>query len=84
MMLRDRETGTNIHKHGGAVNQLLLQLESTRKPFTSVGILDSIWESNEIFEKLAGEWSGEFLEGRQSLLSWIEKAKAELSRQETE
>ena len=84
MMLRDRETGTNIHKHGGVGNQLLLQLESTRKPFTSVGILDSIRESNEIFEKLAGEWSGEFLEGRQPLLSWIEKAKAELSRQETE
>jgi hypothetical protein len=81
MMLRDRETGTNIHKHGGAGNQLVAQLEITRKPFTSMGILDSIIESNAIFEGLAAEWSSENQENRQFLLGWIEKARAELRRQ---
>jgi hypothetical protein len=83
MMLRDRGTGTNIHKQGGAGNQLVAQLEVTRKPFTSMGILDSIQASNEIFETLAGEWSGEYQESRQFLLRWIEKAKAELRQQES-
>ena len=75
MMLRDRATGTNIHKHGGVGNQLVGQLEATQKPFTPLGILDSIKESNDIFEKLALEWSSNYQENRQPLLDWIEKAK---------
>jgi hypothetical protein len=84
MMLRDRETGTNIHKHGGAGNQLAAQLEVARKPFTSMGILDSIEKSNEIFEKLAVEWSSEYQESRERLLSWIEKARVEVRQQKPE
>jgi predicted nucleotidyltransferase len=78
MMLRDRAMRTNVHEHGGASNQLVAQLDVTRKPFTSLGILDSIKESNEVFEKLAYEWSGTYQENRQPLLDWIEQAKAEL------
>ena len=78
MLLRDRATGTNIHKHGGMGNQLVTQLEATQKPFTAIGILDSVAESNKIFEKLACEWSPNYEENRQSLLEWIEKAKIEL------
>lgn len=78
MMLRDRATGTNIHKQGGTGNRLVEQLEVTRKPFTSFGILDSIKESNEIFEKLAGEWSGSAHENHKPVLDWIEQAKVEL------
>jgi len=78
MMLRDRATGTTIHKHGGTGNQLVAQLEITQKPFTSIGILDSIKESNEVFEKLAREWSSKYQENRQLLLDWIEKAKVGL------
>ena len=78
MMLRDRETGTNIHKHGGAGNQLVAQLEMARKSFTSMGILDSIEKSNVRFEKLAVEWSSEYQESRELLLNWIEKARVEV------
>ena len=78
MMLRDRATGTNIHKYGGIGNQLVAQLEGTQKPFTPFGILDSIKETNEAFEKLACEWSSNYQEDRQPLLDWIEQAKAEL------
>jgi hypothetical protein len=78
MLLRDRATGTNIHKHGGMGNQLVIQLETTQKPFTSIGILDSIQASHEIFEKLACEWSPAYQEDRHLLLEWIEKAKLEL------
>lgn len=75
MMLRDRATGTNIHKEGGIWNRYLTQWEITRHPFTSIGILDSIKASNEEFEKLAFEWSPEYEEACQPLFDWIEKAK---------
>ena len=78
MLLRDRAMGTNIHKHGGTGNQLVAQLETTQKPFTSIGILDSIQASHEIFEKLAREWSPTYQEDRHLLLEWIEKAKLKL------
>jgi hypothetical protein len=83
MMLRDRATGTSIHKHGGSGNELVARLHTARKPFTSLGILESIKESNELFEKLAGEWSNTYHENRQLLLDWIEKAKAELVEQKS-
>lgn len=79
MMLRDRATETNIHKHGGLGNELAAKLEIAQKPFTPMGILDSIQESNTLFEKLASEWSNEFQEKRQLLFEWIEKARAHLS-----
>ena len=78
MLLRDRAAGTNIHQHGGIGNQLVAQLETAQQPFTSVGILDSIKASHEIFEKLACEWSTTYKENRQLFLDWIEKAKLEL------
>jgi predicted nucleotidyltransferase len=78
MLLRDQAAGTNIHKHGGTDNQLVAQLETVQKPFTALGILDSIQASNEIFEKLAGEWSNTYQEKHPLLLEWIEKAKTEL------
>jgi predicted nucleotidyltransferase len=80
MMLRDRKTETNIHKHSEIGNQFVAQLEVTQKPFTSFGILDSIKESNDMFEKLAREWSTGYQENRQPLLDWIEQAKVELRR----
>jgi hypothetical protein len=83
MMLRDRATGTTIHKHGGSGNELVAQLDAARQPFTSMGILDSIKASNELFEKLAGEWSGTYQENRPLLWDWIEKAKAELGEQKS-
>lgn len=79
MMLRDRATGTNIHKHGGMGNELAAKLESAQKPFTPTGILDSIQESNTLFEKLAAEWSNEYEEKRPLLFEWIQKARARLT-----
>ena len=79
MILRNRATGTNIHKHGGMGNELVSQLETTQKPFNPLGILDSIKESNLIFEKLASEWSNDYEENRQPLFDWIERAKTELT-----
>jgi hypothetical protein len=78
MMLRDRATGTSIHKQGGVGNRFVAQLELTQQRFTSNGILDSIKASNERFDEFAHEWSGSYQENRYLLVGWIEKAKREL------
>lgn len=75
MMLRDRESGTNIHKQGGPWNRYVTQWGRIQQPFTSMGILDSIKASNEIFEQLAREWSPGYQERRQLLFDWMEKSK---------
>ena len=78
MMLRDRELGTTVHKHGGPGNQLVFELEKSQQPFNSSGILESIKQSNLIFEKLAMEWSDAFQANPQPLLKWIDQAMDEL------
>jgi GNAT superfamily N-acetyltransferase/predicted nucleotidyltransferase len=84
MILRDRRTGTNLHKEGGEGNQLVAQLQNAQKPFTSLGILDSIKESNQVFETLAGQWSSDYLENHQMFFEWIEKAKVKLPDMDSE
>lgn len=78
MMLRDRKTGTNVHKNGGVGNELILKLEATQKPYAPIGILDSIGESNRIFERLACEWSNQYQGNLESFMDWLDKAKTEM------
>jgi len=78
MMLRDRTEGTNIHKEGGIGNQYVERLQITQQPFTPLGILETIVESNLMFEKLASEWSEEYQENLQPLLTWIARAREEI------
>ncbi len=80
MMLRDRAMGTSVHRQGGMGNTLVTELEKTQKPFTTVGILESIEESNERFEKLGCEWSSTYLPRGELLTEWIQKAQTELQR----
>ncbi len=79
MMIRDRATGTRVHKQGGIGNDTVKELENTRHPFTPIGILESIQACNLSFENLAGEWSRTYVDNRQPLLDWIDKAKAEVN-----
>jgi predicted nucleotidyltransferase len=79
MMIRDRKEGTNIHKVGGMGNQVVEKLQSTQKPFTALGILETIEECNIVFGELVCEWSSELQVNIQPIMSWIEHAKAEIN-----
>jgi hypothetical protein len=74
MMLRDRETGTTKHRDG-AGNDLVAELEATRRPYTAAGILDSIEQSAVAFDRLAGRWSATWREKRGPLVEWVEAAR---------
>lgn len=67
MMLRDRE--------GGEWDRVVEQINSTRQPHTSQGILDSLEESAATFDWLAVVWSPEY-EGRADIFrAWVDHAR---------
>jgi hypothetical protein len=74
MMLRDRETGTTKHRDGVG-DDLVAELARTRQPYAAAGILDSIEQSAEAFDRLAGRWVGEYREKRRPLLGWVANAR---------
>lgn len=75
MHLRDRETGTNLHRDGARGNHYVTGLSSLSQPYTQNGILEMIAHSAAAFDDLAGQWSDDYPPCRQSLLAMIEKVK---------
>ena len=79
-LLRDRSEGTAHHRHGGIGNEVAAQLESTRQPYTALGILDSLEQSSDAFDALAARWSECYHEQRHPLLAWIQSVRLSLGR----
>lgn len=75
MVLRDRALGTSHHRKGGWGNDFIARLETTQHPFTAMGILESIKQSNIVFDELAKQWSKDYCEQRHLLLAWIHFAQ---------
>ncbi len=77
MMLRDRDLGTNHHRHGGYGNELLEKL-AFEAPQNGLDILKAIAQTAQIFDALGREWSETYSENRFTLLDWVETVKNEL------
>jgi predicted nucleotidyltransferase len=75
MMLRDRATGTTIHRTGGMGNAVVARLDATRAPFTAAGILQLIAHSSALCDALAREWEGDCPDRRGPLLELIARAR---------
>jgi hypothetical protein len=84
MLLRDRTEGTAHHRHGGAGNDVVAQLEATRCSYTASGILDSLEQSSAAFDELAAQWSDAYQEHRHPLQSWITFARLGLTGEQSE
>ena len=78
MLLRDREAGTDHHRHGGSGNEVATLLEATQHPHTTAGLLDTLEQAAIDFDQLAARWSGAYQEQREPLLSWIRQARTTL------
>jgi len=78
MMLRDRQTGTTRHRVGGPYNDVLTRLDGTSQPYSALGILESIEQSGVAFDALAREWSDDYRERREPLVTWIGYARGML------
>jgi hypothetical protein len=75
MMLRDRATGTDHHRDGAHGNHFVAELESTHRPYTAEGILDSIEHSALAFDRLAAQLIEGYHPRRKTLLDLVERAR---------
>lgn len=62
MWLRARETGTNIHRVGGLKNDLIENMDIKIDDFSKKGMLNCIEKCGEEFDKLASEWTADYIE----------------------
>jgi predicted nucleotidyltransferase len=78
MLLRDRDAGTNYHRHGGAGNDFVEQLQTAKSSYDALGILDGIEQSSIAFDSLAAQWSSDYKEYCQPLIAAISRARQSL------
>jgi hypothetical protein len=78
MIIRDRETGTNIHKHGGIGNDLIKTMTLPLKEINQINIINLIDNCGKEFDQLCIKWNKDFSTKHQVFIQFIEKAKKEL------
>ena len=80
MMLRDRAEGTRHHRVGGTGNEMVAQLSKHSQDYSPGGILTMIEETSRTYDELAAEWSPTYQAKRAPLITWIQQARADLSK----
>lgn len=78
MIIRDRKTGTNIHKSGGMGNDLVKAIDLPLKEINQINIINLIDNCGKKFDKLCIKWDKDFTSKHQILTPFIEKARKEL------
>lgn len=78
MILRDRETGSNIHKTGGVGNDIAKNLDIPLERITQLNVLNLIDNCGREFDQLCIKWSKGFLSKHKTLHPYIQKAKSEI------
>lgn len=80
MWLRDRNTGTDHHRDGSQGNPYIPVIQPASQPYTREGVLASIAQSAEAFDRLATEWSPEYQPNSQPLFEVTAQARELLSQ----
>lgn len=78
MILRDRETGTNIHKTGGIGNDIAKDMNICLENITQFNIINLIDSCGKEFDQLCIRWNKDFLSKYPVLSQYIQKARFEL------
>lgn len=78
MILRDRETGINIHKTGGVGNDIAKNLDIPLERITQLNVLNLIDNCGREFDQLCIKWNQDFSPRHKTLLPQIQKAKSEV------
>lgn len=79
MMLRDRESGTTIHKTGGMGNAIVPRLRTPENPPSALSILDSLASTARLFDTLAKQWSPLYTERQQFFLIRVAQAQTAIT-----
>ncbi|RJP47492.1 MAG: hypothetical protein C4584_00365 [Armatimonadetes bacterium] len=78
MWLRDKETGTYIHRIGGVRNDLVEKMDIKITDLSKEGILNLIENCGKEFDKLAKEWSPNYEAYAPLFKTAIDQAKKDL------
>jgi hypothetical protein len=79
MLLRDRDTGTSVHRDGGRGNAFVDGLRGSPPGYEPGAILDLVEECAALFDRLGGAWSPGYEPRRAALAPWIAQARAATS-----
>jgi hypothetical protein len=82
MLLRDRETGTNIHRDGSHGNHYVEEMTSLSQAYTQAGVLETIARSAAAFDMMASRWTPDYRPCRQPMLNMMAKARQNISNEE--
>lgn len=75
MWMRDKETGTNVHRVGGLKNELIENMNIKIDDLSSKGILKLIEKCGVEFDKLAKEWETSYKEHSSTFKIYLDEAK---------
>jgi hypothetical protein len=78
MLLRDRVTGTSVHRQGGRGNDFVSRLQGLPAGCEGPAILDLVAECATLFDHLGSEWSAAYAPRGARLVGWIERARTAL------
>jgi len=79
LLLRDRATGTAIHRESVAGRDFLARLADASQPYTAPGILTLLERVAITFDELADEWSPDYVAHRHPLSRAIARAHQALA-----
>ena len=80
MILRDRATGTNIHREGGEGNHLIDAWDPPLTSYSARDILNGIERSSIRFDQLASQWSEAYHERHSPLLEWLDHIRKTIDK----
>lgn len=75
MLLRDRAAETNHHCQGGMGNDFVGQLQAVKFSYDALGILEIVEKSSVLFDSLATQWSNDYKDRHQPLITTISRAR---------
>jgi predicted nucleotidyltransferase len=81
LLLRDRDTGTTVHRESVVGQAFVAQLASASRPFTGRGILTMLEQTAIAFDDLASQWSPAYEAHRYPLLQAIDRAHRVLAEE---
>jgi len=79
MIIRDRDTGTNIHKTGGVGNEIAKEIHILLQSISQANVLDQIDQCGKEFDRLCSKWTNKYIPHHPKFEKFVQRAKGELS-----
>lgn len=79
MIIRDKDTGTNIHKTGGVGNEIAKDMHILLQSISQANVLGQIDQCGKEFDKLCSKWTNKYIPRYPKFEKFVLKARTEFS-----